>query len=642
MGSGCSSRNAVNVQDGPNGTNIEERTHKFKICVLGDAKVGKTSVFRRYYRNQFDFSYQPTERVAIENVVKKLNIPENAVVSVTMWDLPGEEDIDLRKTYYRDMDAAIVVVDMTRSDNINNAGKWRREILDHAMVTKQKATAAEQGEYDEEEEVYIDHDAPETIPVLLLGNKYDIIEEKLKIEQSRRKDENEAQEERDRLIDDIQTRVEEMMKSGAINDTETIVIPETKQTDDNVINDDNRVNDDILNDDKNDNGNKNINDDKLVNEKPVNDDKTVSDDKPVNDENIVKDEKNPVNDDSQNNEEESKALVKSGEKLEKETIPTTTTTPSMETDDEVSIFADLYEEGATIPVCVKQLQKVQRESGCVGSVMVSAKVADGSVHAAIQALVRHLLELKMNKNKKSKKLKKKKKKQKNVKKRVDFEDLEECGVQEIDDLFENCNASVRKTLNYNKFYLATLKVFKQHCADAHIVFDPKCSLEDCIIALKEAAGKAGDEDSFYCEDDGQFVRLVIAEMKLAVPVERAVNSFHNEFGALCKAIMRDCPTICHNLESVDQRVESRCNDFIKNPEKIPPETDADIVNEDDVNSENKMPSQDPNQPSQRNMKNFIAAVERNRARIKNALIQTEENSQNVKNACQKVKAALLW
>lgn len=42
-----------------------------------------------------------------ENVVKKLNIPENTVVSVTMWDVPGREDMDLRKTYYRDLDGVI-------------------------------------------------------------------------------------------------------------------------------------------------------------------------------------------------------------------------------------------------------------------------------------------------------------------------------------------------------------------------------------------------------------------------------------------------------------------------------------------------------------------------------------------------------
>ena len=42
-----------------------------------------------------------------ENVVKKVNLPLDVLSSVTMWDLPGTEDIDLKDTYYRDVDAAI-------------------------------------------------------------------------------------------------------------------------------------------------------------------------------------------------------------------------------------------------------------------------------------------------------------------------------------------------------------------------------------------------------------------------------------------------------------------------------------------------------------------------------------------------------
>ena len=61
----------------------------------------------RYTRNQFDFSYQPTVAVCIGNVVKKVNVPNDAVVSVAVWDLPGREEIDLRRSYYKDIDAAI-------------------------------------------------------------------------------------------------------------------------------------------------------------------------------------------------------------------------------------------------------------------------------------------------------------------------------------------------------------------------------------------------------------------------------------------------------------------------------------------------------------------------------------------------------
>ena len=42
-----------------------------------------------------------------DNVVKKVNLPNDAIASVTLWDLPGMEDMDLRESYYRNVDAAI-------------------------------------------------------------------------------------------------------------------------------------------------------------------------------------------------------------------------------------------------------------------------------------------------------------------------------------------------------------------------------------------------------------------------------------------------------------------------------------------------------------------------------------------------------
>ena len=77
------------------------------ILPKGDPEVGKSSIFLRYTKNQFDYSYQPSASVSIGNVVKHVNIPYETVVSVALWDLPGREEMDLRRSYYKDVDAAI-------------------------------------------------------------------------------------------------------------------------------------------------------------------------------------------------------------------------------------------------------------------------------------------------------------------------------------------------------------------------------------------------------------------------------------------------------------------------------------------------------------------------------------------------------
>ena len=45
--------------------------------------------------------------ISPETDVRKLNVPANTVVSLTLWDIPGREDMDLHKTYFRNLDAAI-------------------------------------------------------------------------------------------------------------------------------------------------------------------------------------------------------------------------------------------------------------------------------------------------------------------------------------------------------------------------------------------------------------------------------------------------------------------------------------------------------------------------------------------------------
>lgn len=45
--------------------------------------------------------------MSIGNIVKHVNVPFETIVSVALWDLPGREEMDLRRSYYKDVDAAI-------------------------------------------------------------------------------------------------------------------------------------------------------------------------------------------------------------------------------------------------------------------------------------------------------------------------------------------------------------------------------------------------------------------------------------------------------------------------------------------------------------------------------------------------------
>lgn len=162
-----------------------------KIALVGDPQVGKTSVLLRYLRNQFSPLYIPTKKVAIENDVRKLNVPANTVVSLTLWDIPGREDMDLHKSYFRNLDAAIVVVDMTDKSTIDMAHVWKQSVLN--KVTKTVKVTDEEKMIDKDGNPIIDGKgykdvpvSPVTFPVLLLGNKYDLVEQQMQEEFARK------------------------------------------------------------------------------------------------------------------------------------------------------------------------------------------------------------------------------------------------------------------------------------------------------------------------------------------------------------------------------------------------------------------------------------------------------------------------
>jgi len=138
----------------------------FKIVLVGDSNAGKTSIFLRYTREQFDYSYQPTMNVNIGNVTKKVQFPFETLVSVSLWDLPGREEIDLRRSYYKDIDAAIVVVDLSDDGSLEMAGTWKQDINNNSTVT----TADNNGNEKARRKSVA---SQAQVPILLIGNKLD-------------------------------------------------------------------------------------------------------------------------------------------------------------------------------------------------------------------------------------------------------------------------------------------------------------------------------------------------------------------------------------------------------------------------------------------------------------------------------------
>lgn len=103
---------------------------QFKLVLLGEGCVGKTSIILRYVENQFTERYTVTNPSQCQAAfkTKRLNIEGNSV-NIAIWDTAGQEQYhSLAPIYYRDSHGAIIVYDITDQDSFNKACNWVKEL----------------------------------------------------------------------------------------------------------------------------------------------------------------------------------------------------------------------------------------------------------------------------------------------------------------------------------------------------------------------------------------------------------------------------------------------------------------------------------------------------------------------------------
>ena len=104
--------------------------YNFKILLLGDAAVGKTSLVQRFVHDRFDSSYLMT--IGMEPSEKLVDLNDGTRVALSIWDLAGQERFQLiRHTFYTGAKAALLVYDLTRASTLKNVQKWSKEFVDN-------------------------------------------------------------------------------------------------------------------------------------------------------------------------------------------------------------------------------------------------------------------------------------------------------------------------------------------------------------------------------------------------------------------------------------------------------------------------------------------------------------------------------
>jgi small GTP-binding protein len=94
----------------------------FKVLLLGDGGVGKTTLIKRYVTGSFDAGTKIT--IGADFHTKELSV-NGKEVTLQVWDFGGEERFRfILPTYCRGARAGIFVYDVTKLESLLHAGDW--------------------------------------------------------------------------------------------------------------------------------------------------------------------------------------------------------------------------------------------------------------------------------------------------------------------------------------------------------------------------------------------------------------------------------------------------------------------------------------------------------------------------------------
>jgi len=127
---------------------MSRRTALFKIVVLGESGVGKTSLLVRYVQNNFSIATKST--IGSDFLSKDIEV-DGKPVTLQIWDTAGQERFQgLGTSFYRGADGVVFVFDVTRKNTFEELPGWKKAFL-----------------------IQIGQEGNDDFPMLILANKVD-------------------------------------------------------------------------------------------------------------------------------------------------------------------------------------------------------------------------------------------------------------------------------------------------------------------------------------------------------------------------------------------------------------------------------------------------------------------------------------
>jgi len=109
-----------------------------KILILGEFRVGKSSMVLRYVEDRFPGDYMAT--IGANFLVKTVNLKVDAkdvCVGLQIWDLGGHtRSTEVGRVFFQGVSGALLVYDITRPDTLDKIKLWQEQLARHSPDAK--------------------------------------------------------------------------------------------------------------------------------------------------------------------------------------------------------------------------------------------------------------------------------------------------------------------------------------------------------------------------------------------------------------------------------------------------------------------------------------------------------------------------
>ena len=118
---------ALQIKEVQKKSDQNKKLERFKIILLGEKGVGKTSLIERYVSNKFSNFEGPSMTDSVRT--KKYDVDKNLTVELSINDSNEVENLDkYPKSYYRDAHGAIIVFSLTDPNSFERITYWKEEL----------------------------------------------------------------------------------------------------------------------------------------------------------------------------------------------------------------------------------------------------------------------------------------------------------------------------------------------------------------------------------------------------------------------------------------------------------------------------------------------------------------------------------